>query len=688
MAREGFLLGDLDLNDGVTYSMTALRLGPAPKKPQFAENPDGNGAPLVRTPPTDNMPGTARIEILPQDTMAEAIDAINAIDHKFASAEELIGGLECTWTPADSGRSATVYVLQGQITDRPIVVEGDDAGYFLSAPVIMLEFVCDPSFYEDEVAHTAVTSTDPLILVELADVGGVLPARARMVVTDIEGTRREDLEFGLEQRLYDDADPQPLFIDSADLDISGFTGALATRTGAYNGATNNVVAATALVPTWQTVAGLSVENAGAFRVKLGVWAESDDVRFRLRYRAGDAPFSTAAGVVSVAAPVAGELCEVDVGTIDLPEGLGGELRFEIKSATPGEDGEIDYVVLMPTQVYGRARAPKSQEDSVTAITAYDSGTTHADATALHTLAAPVGGNWDKAGDAVGLTTESDDATFRRSELSDASLYTGSYTYLDGADQDAVSVQADVSLPSFSGQTLQKTIAGGVLARFVDTNNWLMAVIYLQELTYVGSFKHSWLYLYKRVAGTLSALGNYGLNPYAHISGFHTVKVGVDENGDVSVYSAAQGSDLGSAKISVTGDSDLATGGALEDGKIGIYDATDLASGTHVRKYTNFLASAVAAGEIHTNAVIHPGQACEITSFEAVRDSSDGTKVGRIPVYRGSRFWVPPAGDSDRVSRLAVKVRQGDLTLEKAQGLTDETQVQVFTRAAWRTAPGG
>ena len=111
--------------------------------------------------------------------------------------------------------------------------------------------------------------------------------------------------------------------------------------------------------------------------------------------------------------------------------------------------------------------------------------------------------------------------------------------------------------------------------------------------------------------------------------------------------------------------DLATGGILATGKGGVYDTSSTATVT--RYYDDFAVFTPAAEPI----VLYSGRMIEIRHDSTERESSAGSVWGRPQSYRGSRFKVPPAGDANRTTRVAVKASRNDLDSAEDANLTDQ-----------------
>jgi hypothetical protein len=72
---------------------------------------------------------------------------------------------------------------------------------------------------------------------------------------------------------------------------------------------------------------------------------------------------------------------------------------------------------------------------------------------------------------------------------------------------------------------------------------------------------------------------------------------------------------------------------------------------------------------------------------AVRQDSTGTFYGPPPEYRGARFWLQPAGDDDRSTRVAVKARRNNVDEFQDDNIGDSITPSVAYRARRLNFPG-
>jgi hypothetical protein len=165
---------------------------------------------------------------------------------------------------------------------------------------------------------------------------------------------------------------------------------------------------------------------------------------------------------------------------------------------------------------------------------------------------------------------------------------------------------------------------------------------------------------------------------------YTVKLTVDVAGNVKVYAASIGSSLGSAKISVTADANLATGGVLDDGRIGIYDASTSAS-PRTRTYDNFQAFSPTTTTVVSDAVIYASRSMQLTTDGHYRLDTGGTAYGPVSIATGDLPRLPVAGQEGRTTQVFIKGSRGDFDQLPDAGI-DDISARVYYRPSWLHVP--
>lgn len=648
--------------------LESVEFPPPPRLEEWVRGSDSDGSLLARSALADNREITCRVRVEPQTSMDTALAQVGTLLDKLQEAERNPAGIDLVWTPADATKTITFKVLSGEVTGLPVTLSGDDAGWYVSAPVVTIKLTCFPFGYGAEVVGTPASSTLPVVTTELTAIPGDVPAEGRLIVTDNATQTRRLMRWGLESRNYPTSSPPTLILDSDSLSITGFSGAQTTRSGAYdpNATGNNVIRGT-LASQVATVCGTGDQtHIGTYRVFARIWAAANTtgtVMARFTWQDGDGPLRSN----TYASPaIVNGFAEVDLGLITITEKVLGAQRWngrvEGYSTVVGETLDVDYLSLIPAgEGYGTAIATYSYKPGI--LVARDEFTSIGATTALNARTSPLGGSWTTSGGTTDFTAAdaplaSDETMTRVAAVGAARRYAvlaTSYTDVEAG----VSHYRTIGSSTYGDQ--------GVLARWTDASNHLYF-----GLTASPSGN---LYLAKVVAGVTTTLKDFsqlGISALtvAPVATWMALRIVVyaQGNGYVSALDAS-GSVLASVAFS---DPDLATGGTLATGKVGIFDYPGLNTPTGSRYYDNFYAATPAAQPV----TIYPSQSIEVRSDSTLREDATGTYWGQPPAYRGSRFTVPVAGTRGRESRVAVVARRNDTTASADDQIADSTTVQV------------
>jgi len=654
---EGFAIDALDVNDGVNFTLEKLKFVPAKKQPQWIDNPDADGAALAYEPNYTNGEFELRIRIEPQGTMDAALAKWAELQAKVQKASLMReqGGMAVVWTPAGSTRSYTGFALLGEISEFPIEVEGDDAGWFLNAPVITVKFTCRPFLRKEWRQLVAPTASGevPIQALDLKGVGGDVPAEGELILTEKSAIDRRHLEWGLDQFSGN------VLVTATGFTTAGFTGAVATRAGAYSA--EKVVRGVA-VAAWSPMCSVPITSLGSYRLKARVYVTSSAARFRASYRVGDGTFKFLDGVAPL---FVGQYVEIDLGEATFEEVAKGAQRADVRIEAMSSGGvtevDVNYLELLPTTSgYGKARGVQSnQATQLLAYDDYNQSAGNLDAP----KALPLGGNWAEANrtGASGFQINEAAHVAQRTALSDADLNSGCYA-LAGATN-YTTVQVNLAKLTATEYSDNEKYRGGLLLRYVDINNWLFVGWQGKR---EGLLIAPRFLVVQRVAGTISTLES--LSMAAHFNAISPVGGGIG----LSAIAASDGSwaatmTADGAQTEVDGQAAvLATGGALASGRVGIYDAWT-GSTANTRQFDGFsLFAAAEAGR-----VCFASKKAEVRWDETERQDATGTYWGPPSSYRGSRFYVP-VGDS----RLAVKLRPNDVDVEPDPTVTLKHEVEV------------
>ena len=260
--QEKLIIDGLDTNDGVNFTIESLTFQPAEKKPLWASNADADGDLLIDEPHYGNAVFTARIRVEPQASTDLAIAKLGQLTDKLQRAARYrdVGGLPMVWTPAGSTRSLTWYILLGEHSEIPTDMQGDNAGWFIAAPIVTVKLTCRSFGYGDWVtALAAVSSTLPLQSAYFSNPGDVA-AEAVLTVADAATQDRRYLEWGIDQ-VAGPAATNLLSNPSAQTNTTGWT---STTDSVYLGGTGTLSRITNVLYTgFAGETGLQVLTGGA-----------------------------------------------------------------------------------------------------------------------------------------------------------------------------------------------------------------------------------------------------------------------------------------------------------------------------------------------------------------------------------------------------------------------------------------
>lgn len=646
MAYEGWTFDGTNIN-GTDISIEEVDLTPPAKRSEWAQGADSDGAALVRDPLHENRTIKFKLRIERTASMLLALQKIAALSRKIEECEQNPDGLPLVWTPADGTVGPlTFYVLSGFVSELPIAVQGD-SGWFVNAPSVSVELTCKPFGYGAEVVGSGVSSTAPVLTLTVANVPGDVPAEGRLIVTDAATQNRRTVEWGLEQRFYDPA--TSLIVDSDDMVVTGYAGVQATRAGAYdpNGTGNNVVRTT-LAGAATAAVGLPVlTHVGSYRVRARVYA-TGDARLRLAWQDGSGP---SAANSYAAPPAVNAFSDMDLGVITIaPARLGSQVWSGDLQASGSGTIDIDYLTLVPNREgYGRARG--ETRTKVNVLIAYDKPDYSVSLVNLNGLAPKVGAAWATAGSGVDFQTWV--GRFARfTSASDASVYR---TATIGGSATDTQVTSDVL---FYTDNVSSSFTAGIMARYVDASNFLMASVVLLK----GSA--SVFQIVQRVTGTDTVLASKVMA----VAPPYDMGLSLSATADGAVV-AQFGTDALAVQSSV-----VATGGALASGKAGLVHRDIKTGGNSSNPFWSNISVSKA---FPLSPAVYSGRTIEFrSSGDALMQNSGGTVYGQAPSYRGSRFLIPPAGDKNRTSRIAVRAHRNDLDAGAFEPLGDNLTAQV------------
>lgn len=283
--------------------------------------------------------------------------------------------------------------------------------------------------------------------------------------------------------------------------------------------------------------------------------------------------------------------------------------------------------------------------------------------------------WYGIGDPDDAALNATAHTFERTAVSDSAIGSGRFL-LVGAPSALGAVRVGIDITASASSAVGESFRRGPFARFRDASNWLMVPL----VSTTGHHSRLEFTVLKCVAGVITTLKisqsplTLGTMP-RYLGILETtprrVELQVDETGVVQVWIGDPTSTLewfGSGQSA-----DLATGGALATGRCGFYDSWTSATAC-TRTFDNLVVMAPAdAGR-----VCYANRVAEARPDEDwLREDADGGDWGAPSIYRGANFYLPPAGGTPAVNRLAVKLRRNDTDTEADPYIADKSKLAVW-----------
>ncbi len=400
---------------------------------------------------------------------------------------------------------------------------------------------------------------------------------------------------------------------------------------------------TAILSTQATGGGAHMSHIGTFRVYARLQTPTTNVSYTdvgLEWSTGDYRRFERNTAVRLTAAHRGTWRVADLGLVHaaaIPQGTQrweGRIIAKGASTSTANTVDVDWLMLVPVdQGFGFASGLWSIPTPTTYSARDEFDQT---AGALTGKSLTLGGTWAGAGDADDFQVTGTGAV-TRTAVSDASSTTGRYA--TASTPTLSTAMASVLFKTSTAGAL--SITPGLLLRYVDVNNWALFRLVFGIPTVT-----------KRVAGTVTDIAtatdapqliadNYSAGTYLKL-GFLAAA-----DGTFAAWVVNQNDTFKTPTL--TGrDSVLATGGTLDDGKVGFYDSNADASAA-TRTFDAFTAWVPVL-----DAAAFAGQSIAFTDVDTIREDSAGAYWTRTSIYKGSRLKLPPAGQEGRSARWIVK----------------------------------
>jgi hypothetical protein len=450
----------------------------------------------------------------------------------------------------------------------------------------------------------------------------------------------------------------PLTFSGSSL-TGGGSVALSTTT-----AGNPAYVGAALYDSWTAICDTgNLTHTGDYRVFARVYdasSTSDLYAMNLRIRWGNGDLTALQTNDAQVPQAVGDYTRIDLGQIHLPTAPTGTQRWNgiIEGKTSGTAASVGRVVrfeFVPMERgVGEVRSVDSGGATLSMLENFGatSGVLTGDTATSGQTWASMGGVTDA--DDFTETAAPDNSVIRTAVSDNASGYRyGRGVVLGSSTPTDVIVEASVT------QSALVVTYQGILARFVDSSNFLLA-IYASSSAGGGT-----VFVTRMISGSDVSLGST------------IISVGCLATKALSLTVLSTGAWSlavnGTTALSGT-DSNLATGGTLASGKSGLYDYHDSASAS-TRTYSNFTVSVPATAQ----SAIYASQDLEFRPNEIVREIAAGGVYG-VPAVSSQPFQpeLVPAGSEGITNRLLIGTSRSN------PDLGPDTFPDAFTANVWHT----
>jgi hypothetical protein len=527
--------------------------------------------------------------------------------------------------------------------------------------------------------------TKPALVFLAENVPGELPALGRLVLEDRQGQNQMAAYVGLQRDTYSSSVDAELFYEAETRKLLGTSESVALA-GA-SGAEGKAVKSAQLVKGWQGVvstqaaSGNHMAHFGSYRVLARIFRPTSNlgaVSIKLTWTQGDFVNAQENDEVNFGAEEnQGVFSIEDLGIVSIDQAVSGAQRWEgrvlAKSTSTIDRVYVDCLFLVPvSECAGEAKANLLPAAPTTygGFDSFEQG-----GGVLAGKAAQIGGNWGAAGNATDAIIDAVLKRAQRTAVSDV-FNAPHYAPLGATKYTDVFLSSEWGNATNPAETSQ--VRSGIMVRYVNPENWLALVAVRNSTTTPsGGFIYYFLRLLKRVANVnttlaqwISLAGQPVLTVAPGTSGSIKLEIMVLKSGDWFVF--ANG---GVTPLALGNDAALATGGALQEGLVGLFDENQAATAQ-----TRFWDNVAAYVPVYDKAIFANRQ-LEIRSDRARRQDIEGLTWGAAP-YKGDYLLVPQAGPENRPTRLIVKASRNP---DGDQGI-DDLRANLYVTPRYLLAP--
>lgn len=510
---------------------------------------------------------------------------------------------------------------------------------------------------------TVTETTLPAAIFDTDQIPGSVPALGRLVVENTSSADQAFLMWGLQSKTYDDAASAALFYEAEDLTNLG-DAADAVMSGASGG---DVVSSGGLpANVWLAILSTgTLTHTGDYRVWARVRVEGSatvETQLALEWATGDFRAPTRNTAVTCATPEDRWLL-LDLGLVHIPDDepqWEGRIIAKCNDTILTSSVHVDCLFIMPvTEGYGEATGV-AQEPSATVMAAQDDFSQTAGNLAGKSL--DVGGTWAGAGDATDFTVKTLYPSADYAERDAASDTAPRVEYVSGLAVAGIAVGAEVACGTTGAVG---DVYSGLLARYVDTSNYLAARVQWSESS------SPTVQIVQVVGGVSTVIATQGTQ-FGATADRLDVEFVASSSG--TVHATFTDHDTGAA-ITLSGfTTDLASGGAIEDGSVGLYDYNTGATASIERTWEDFYAY-----EIPSDPAVFATQTLEVLHDRVVRQHSTGSALTRVSRYAGDYLLVPCSAGEQRSARLIVKASRGNPSLSAADSAVDDITATLYVK---------
>lgn len=529
-----------------------------------------------------------------------------------------------------------------------------------------------PDFYEDEITLSDHTETTlPELTFTESNVRGDYPARVRILVDEDDAEDQASLIWCVRSRHYS-ADASAASAYQAEA-LEPLDAAAGTAVSGASGGT--AVVHSTLAEDWTPVVGTNIggttflTHTGVYRVYARFYSYGGTTDARFVWDVGDLITPTENDPVTIPSTTGFYLLDLGEARLDKVQTgthrWGGQIQ-----AKGGGTVAVDRIWFFNVdEGFGIAQTSPSAT-TLTPFVARDgfdqtSGT-------LTGKVLPIGGTWAGAGDADSFVLNTTNHTAQRTATSDsAGLSNGRFSIAGTATYAEVSAQADTT---FTAVATADSYAVGVLARYTDTSNFAIAVIYKP-----ASVTTWYLRLYAYVSGVSYLLASLA-SPYFGVADiYHRIRLIIDVRGNYQVLWGLPGYNLEPGVLLSGYSSHFVTGGGLASGKVGFYEWISGASPA-TRQVDNFLVTSP-----EPDAAVFASRTTELSTWNITRENSAGDAYGPTSRVTGDLPRLPAKGIDGRISEVMVKLSRGNLGDSPDSGI-DDLSAQAYYRPSWLFVP--